>query len=190
MSQTLTILLHDITSDSNLGFVFTDVNIQSSISGNMLFELECQYLGDFEESCNRLDNIDDVTLNFDGEFGNLHFDLYLSDYSVSMTPNKDVLTIQLKLTDRWNRFRELTQTGVYYYSNIKDIYNELYKSGLSQVLNSNIQPQLYFDPANTNKYTTHPIYLHYKETHWDFLKRALLEHGLNYHWITTDMPVS
>jgi len=186
MSQALSIILFDEVSNSQLSYVFTDVQILSGISSELVFTLKCQCIGDFETECENIDNLKDVTLSITGGFGNPSFPLYRFKSSVKMKPGSDILDITLTLVDRWQHFREIKQTGVFYYSNINAIYNELYKSTFRKVMNSGITPILNFNSTDVNKYPEHPIYMHYKETHWEFFQRVLHEHGLNYTWIVNN----
>lgn len=183
MSTPLTILLSN--SDGSLGLLVSSLKVESGISQDFRIKVK-SLLSNSIDIQEQLSQTEEVKLEILGDYGNPNFELYLANYEIGYKPGSDILEVTLELTDRWQRFRELKQTGVYYYSNIYDIWGQLYGYGFSRQLNSKIEPQLYFDKSNTNKYPTHPIYTHYQETHWEFLQRAFAEHGLNYTWIAKD----
>ncbi|KFJ43992.1 hypothetical protein IBE48_05510 [Francisella philomiragia] len=179
MSTPLTIELFN--ESTTLDLQVNELTIKSAI--NELFEvsLSCGVpVGD--DLLAKLDNYADFTLSINGDFGNPKFELELQSYDINYQPNTDIQILELKLTDRYAKFRKLDHKGAFYYHNLNDIWLKFY-DGFKDRLNRKISDNILFDSNNTNKYPTHPIYVQYNETHWNFLTRALLEHGVNYNFV-------
>lgn len=187
MSESLSIELQDASSGENLGLLITDVKIYSGISRDMTIKLGCKLRGSYAQTNHKLKSLNKVLLSIEGGFDSPKFHTTVAEYSITAIPNNDVLDINITLADRYNIFREIHKKGVFYNTNLYGIYSELYGNGFAKILDSKIKPILLFDTYNQNKYPTHPIYVHYNETSWEFFRRALLEHGLSYNWmLTTD----
>ncbi|MBK2266495.1 hypothetical protein [Francisella philomiragia] len=179
MSTPLTIELFN--ESTTLDLQVNELTIKSAI--NELFEvsLSCGVpVGD--DLLAKLDNYADFTLSINGDFGNPKFELELQSYDINYQPNTDIQILELKLTDRYAKFRKLDHKGAFYYHNLNDIWLKFY-DGFKDRLNRKISDNILFDSNNTNKYPTHPIYVQYNETHWNFLTRTLLEHGVNYNFV-------
>ncbi|AJI54251.1 hypothetical protein [Francisella philomiragia] len=181
MSTPLTIELFN--ESTTLDLQVNELTIKSAI--NELFEvsLSCGVpVGD--DLLAKLDNYADFTLSINGDFGNPKFELELQSYDINYQPNTDIQILELKLTDRYAKFRKLDHKGAFYYHNLNDIWLKFY-DGFKDRLNRKISDNILFDSNNTNKYPTHPIYVQYNETHWNFLTRTLLEHGVNYNFVAS-----
>jgi type VI secretion system secreted protein VgrG len=136
----------------------------------MIVALDCKLRDSYFKADEKLDSLKDVVLSIDGGFGSPEFFMTVYKYTLTHIPNNDVLDIQITLVDRYNRFREIEHKCVFYYSNVKDIYYDMYTRGFRGILDSNITPHVYFDVNDTNKYPRHPIYMQYNETNWEFFR--------------------
>lgn len=179
MSTPLTIELFN--ESTTLDLQVNELTIKSAINEPFEVSLSCGVpVGD--DLLAKLDNYADFTLSINGDFGNPKFELELQSYDTNYQPNTDIQILELKLTDRYAKFRKLDHKGAFYYHNLNDIWLKFY-DGFKDRLNRKISDNILFDSNNTNKYPTHPIYVQYNETHWNFLTRALLEHGVNYNFV-------
>ncbi|MEY8765657.1 MULTISPECIES: contractile injection system protein, VgrG/Pvc8 family [Francisella] len=181
MSTPLTIELFN--ESTTLDLQVNELTIKSAI--NELFEvsLSCG-VPVSDDLLAKLDNYADFILSINGDFGNPKFELELQSYDINYQPNTDIQILELKLTDRYAKFRKLDYKGAFYYHNLNDIWLKFY-DGFKDRLNRKISDNILFDSNNTDKYPTHPIYVQYNETHWNFLTRTLLEHGVNYNFVAS-----
>ena len=171
-------------SFDELDLQVNDLTIKSAINQPFEVGVTCATNGDVEELEEKLDAYEDFTLSINGDYGNPKFELELQSFSIEILPGSAIQTVELVFTDRYAKFRKLERKGAFYYHNLNDIWLIFY-GGFKERLNRKISEHSYFDANNSDKYPTHPIYVQYDETHWGFITRALLEHGINYNFFVS-----
>ncbi|AIT08771.1 hypothetical protein LO80_01455 [Candidatus Francisella endociliophora] len=180
MATPLTIELFN--ESINLDLQINDLTFKSAINQPFEVSLRCGVVVD-DTLIEKLNGFTDLTLSINGDYGNPTFELELQSFDIEYQPSTDIQTLELVLTDRYSKFRKLQRKGIFYGHNLNDIWLSFY-DGFKNRLNRKISEHLYFD-NNQDKYPTHPIYVQYNETHWDFLTRSLLEHGVNYNFFAS-----
>ena len=160
------------------------MTIKSAINAPFEVNIACATDGDLEELEEKLESYEDFTLSINGSYGNPKFELELQSYDIEILPGSAIKTVELVFTDRYAKFRKLERKGAFYYHNLNGIW-QVFNKGFKDRLNRKISEHSYLDADDSDKYPTHPIYMQYDETHWNFIIRAFLEHGVNYNFFVS-----